>query len=127
MGTVKIGDVVAVEWCDAEGWGEGWTMREDIGKEPPTGASMFSFGVMLYEDDQQIAVGGHFGVDKLGEFEQTCGILTIPKCSVRACRRINLEGLSYDEKRNREGVGNGGDPPVPAVQTRDSVADRPML
>ena len=78
--------LVLVEWIDSRGVGSRWATLKDIADDEI--CSMRSVGWVLKDDDKQLCVGPHMGVEDDGD-HQVCGEMHIPKVCVT--RVVELE------------------------------------
>lgn len=76
--------IVVVRWIDSRGVGTGWERVHECLAEKIL--PIHSFGAVLHEDDQEIVIAAHVGVETdRGEADwQVCGAMHIPKVAVES-------------------------------------------
>ncbi len=75
------GQIVKVEWIDSRGASAQWQYREDIEKFDT--CKMVSVGQLVEDHPEYVQIAPHFSVEEKNEDQQFCGVMTIPKVSIR--------------------------------------------
>jgi len=80
--------VVRVEWIDSCASNHNWLLKSDIDNwtdvEP---ISIFTWGVLVQEDDNYIVVAQNYGTDP----EQCCNLMSIPKGCIKDIKDLDNE------------------------------------
>jgi len=49
-----------------------------------------SFGIILKQNDDAVLLVSHIGKSKQNDFDQYCGAMTIPKCSIISVKYLKV-------------------------------------
>ena len=75
-------NIIVIEWVDSVRAFD-WTLLEDVDEKS---LDCISVGFLLKETDNCVTIAQNYGIKP----EQVCNIITIPKCSIKNIREIDL-------------------------------------
>lgn len=73
------GDLVRIRWKDSYGVISGWRDIADFTASP---LLITSYGIIIYDNNDVIAITGNYAEETDNTIEQANGIMTIPKCCI---------------------------------------------
>lgn len=84
-------DIVKVQWKDSYGVTCGWRDISDFTASPLV---ITSYGKIIYDDEEVIAITGNYAEETENTVEQANGIMTIPKCCI-----VSITSLACDDTK----------------------------
>ena len=78
-----------VKWLDSRGATDHWIRIEDLAENHAL--EMTSVGFIIFENEIEIQIAPHIGIEENFEKTQVCGVMTIPKIAIKQRTRLDDE------------------------------------